>query len=131
MNDTTDSTEQMPLVPDADGYEQRVDDGRDETLLMHIDAELEAESTMEWETQQIRDALRTQHILQLERDYISVNLIKWARMIWHYRGGSDEITADVTKKKVMTAKGELPFSVTKVNDHMKKVRVRQRARMSI
>ena len=49
MNDTTDSTEQMPMVPDADGYEQRVDDGRDETLLMHKDAELEAESTMEWE----------------------------------------------------------------------------------
>ena len=41
-------------------------------------------------------------------------------MIWHYRGASDEITADVPKKKVMTAKGELPFSVTKVNDHMKK-----------
>ena len=47
MNDTTDSTEQMPMVPDADGYEQRVDDGRDETLLMHKDAELEAESTMD------------------------------------------------------------------------------------
>ena len=47
MNDTTDSTEQMPMVQDADGYEQRVDDGRDETLLMHKDAELEAESTMD------------------------------------------------------------------------------------
>ena len=43
MNDTTDSTEPMPMVPDADGYEQRVDDGRDETLLMHKGAELEAE----------------------------------------------------------------------------------------
>ena len=41
-------------------------------------------------------------------------------MIWQYRGASDEITADVPKKKVMTAKGELPFSVTNVNDHMKK-----------
>ena len=49
MNDTTDSTEKMPIVPDADGYEQHVGDGRDETLLMHKDAELEAESTMEWE----------------------------------------------------------------------------------
>ena len=38
MDDTTESTEQMPMVPDADEYEQRVDDGRDETLLMHKDA---------------------------------------------------------------------------------------------
>ena len=38
MNDTNDSTEPMPTVPD--GYEQRVDDGRDETLLMHKGAEL-------------------------------------------------------------------------------------------
>ena len=43
-------------------------------------------------------------------------------MIWQYRGASDEITADVPKKKVMTAKGELPFSVTNVNDHMKKLK---------
>ena len=41
-------------------------------------------------------------------------------MIWHYRGPSDEITADVPQEKAMTAKGELPFSVTNVNDHMKK-----------
>ena len=43
MNDTTDSTEQMPMVPGADGYEQRADDGRDETLLMSTGAEMEAE----------------------------------------------------------------------------------------
>ena len=47
MNCTTDSTEQVPLVPDEDGYERRVDDGRDETLLMHQGAELEAECTMD------------------------------------------------------------------------------------
>ena len=46
MSDTTDSTEQMPMVPDADEYDQRVDNDRDETLLMHKGAELEAESTM-------------------------------------------------------------------------------------
>ena len=47
MNDTTNSTAQMPIVPDADGYDQCFDDDRDETLLMHKDAELEAESTVD------------------------------------------------------------------------------------
>ena len=46
MSDTTDSTERMPTVPGADGYDQFVDDGRDETLLMHKSTELEAVSTM-------------------------------------------------------------------------------------
>ena len=35
MSGTTDSTKQMSTVPSADGYDQFVDDGRDETLLMH------------------------------------------------------------------------------------------------
>ena len=38
MNDTNDSTEPMPTVPD--GYEQPVDDGRDGTLLVHTGAEV-------------------------------------------------------------------------------------------
>ena len=41
-------------------------------------------------------------------------------MMRHYKGTSDEITTDVLKKKVMAAKGELPFSVTNINDYMKK-----------
>ena len=46
MSDTTDSTERMPTVPGADGHDHFVDDGRDETLLMHKGTELEAVSTM-------------------------------------------------------------------------------------
>ena len=41
-------------------------------------------------------------------------------MTRHNKGASDEITTDVLKKKVMAAKGELPFSVINVNDHMRK-----------
>ena len=38
--------EQMPTVPGADGCDQLVDDGRDETLLMHKGTALEAVFTM-------------------------------------------------------------------------------------
>ena len=133
MNDTTDSTEQMPMVPDADGYEQRADDGRDETLLMYTGAEMEAEHTIDVNSADACCAENPapKYILQLVKDYISLNVIKWTRMIRQYRGASDEITADVLKNKAMAAKGELPFPVTNVIDYMKKVQVRQRARMSI
>ena len=122
MNDTTDLAERMPMVPDADGHEQRVDDGKDETLLMHSGAELEAESTMDGNSADTGCAENPapKYILQLVKDYFSLNVIKWTRMIRHYRGASGEMTADVLKKKVMAAKGELPFSVTNVNDYMKK-----------
>ena len=41
-SDTTDSTEQMHLTPDADGRDQLVNDGRDATFLTHEGTELEA-----------------------------------------------------------------------------------------
>ena len=95
MNDTTDSTEQMPVVPGADRYEQRVDDGRDETLLMHKGAELEAECTMDDNSADTGCAENPapKYILQLVKDYISLNVIKWTRMIRHCKGASDEITS--------------------------------------
>ena len=101
MNDTTGSTEQMPTVPDADGYEQRVDDGRDETILMHRGAELEAASTMDGNSADTGCAENPapKYILQLVKDHISLNVIKWTRMIRHYKGASDEITANVPGRK--------------------------------
>ena len=41
MSDTTDSTEQMHLTPDADERDQLVNDGGDATLLIHEGTELE------------------------------------------------------------------------------------------
>ena len=78
MSDTTDSTEQVPVVPDADGYDQRVDDVRDETLLMHKGAELEAESTMDGNSADTGCAENPapKYTLQLVKDYISLIVIK-------------------------------------------------------
>ena len=42
MSDTTDSTEQMHLTPDADRRDQLVNDGGDATILIHQGSELEA-----------------------------------------------------------------------------------------
>ena len=78
MDDTTDSTEQMPIVPSADGHEQCVGDGRGETLLMHKGAELEAESTMDGNSTDTGCAENPaqKYIPQLVEDYISLNVIK-------------------------------------------------------
>ena len=44
MSDTTDSIEQMRLLPDGGEYDQRVEDDRDESPLMHNDSEEDEES---------------------------------------------------------------------------------------
>ena len=71
MNDITDSTEKMHMVPVAGGYEQRVDDGRDETFLMHEGAEMEAESTIDGNSVDTGCAENPapKYILQLVRDH--------------------------------------------------------------
>ena len=91
MSDTTDLTEQRPVVPDADGYDKRVDDDRDETLLMHKCAEVEAEPSMDGNSADTECAENPapKYILQLVKNYISLNVIMWTQMIRHHKGASD------------------------------------------
>ena len=85
MSDTTDSTEQMHVTPDADGRDLLVNDGGDATFLIHKGTELEAmlddaETLLDLENSA---NLVIKCLLQYMKDSISLVASKWTRIPDH------------------------------------------------
>ena len=97
MSDTADPT----TVPVSDGCDQFVDDGRDETLLMHRGTELESVSTMRVNLTDPDHTMNpvSKFVLQMVKDDISLKGITRTRMAKHCKGVIDEKIADVLKMK--------------------------------
>merc|ERR1711894_669934 len=111
-------TEQMMLVPGADGCDQLVDDGGDATLLVHKGKEFEEKYAKD---KSLPDPESTSNpefkcILQLIKDSIPLDATKWTRMAKNCRGVSEETTTGVLRLKDMAKKGELLFPAINVND---------------
>merc|ERR1719203_2283803 len=111
-------TEQMMTVPGADGCDQLVDDGGDATLLMHKGKEFEGKYAKD---KSLPDPTSTDNpefkcILQLLKDSIPADPLKYTRMAAACKGVSEETTTGVHRLKEMAAKGELLFPAINVND---------------
>merc|ERR1711971_662959 len=111
-------TEQMMLVPGADGCDQLVDDGGDATLLVHKGKHGEEKFAKDGT---LPDPASTDNaefkcILQLLKDSIPADKTKYTRMAAKLKGVSEETTTGVLRLKEMAAKGELLFPAINVND---------------
>ena len=98
-------------MPGADGCDQFVDDCRDVTLLMQKGTDLEAVSTIGGNLPDPECTMNplSKFVLQIVKDYISLNVIKRTRMAKHCKGVIDEKITDVLKMTEMVTKGELLF----------------------
>merc|ERR1719215_2369497 len=111
-------TEQMMLVPGADGCDQLVDNGGDATLLAHKGKEFEEKYAKDGS---LPDPSSTDNpefkcILQLLKDSIPADKAKYSRMAKKIQGVSEETTTGVHRLKEMAAKGELLSPAINVND---------------
>merc|ERR1719412_1166813 len=111
-------TEQMMLVPGADGCDQLVDDGGDATLLVHKGKEFEEKFAKDGS---LPDPNSTDNpefkcVLQLIKDSIGVDKTRYTKMAAKLKGVSEETTTGVMRLKEMAAKGELLFPAINVND---------------
>merc|ERR1711865_987625 len=111
-------TEQMMTVPGKDGCHGLVDDGGDATLLIHKGKELEAKFAKDGS---LPDPASTDNaefkcILQLLKDSIPADKIKYTRMAAACHGVSEETTTGVHRLREMAAKKELLVPAINVND---------------
>merc|ERR1719480_499529 len=111
-------TEQMMLVPGADGCDQLVDDGGDATLLVHKGKHFEEKFAADGSLPDpsSSDNPEFKCILQLIKDSIQVDKPRYTRMAAKLKGVSEETTTGVMRLKEMAAKGELLFPAINVND---------------
>merc|ERR1739844_754915 len=111
-------TEQMMLVPGADGCDQLVDDGGDATLLVHKGKEFEEKFAADgsFPDPHSSDNPEFKCILQLIQDSIQVDKTRYTRMAAKLKGVSEETTTGVMRLKEMANKGELLFPAINVND---------------
>jgi len=111
-------TEQMMLVPGADGCDQLVDDGGDATLLVHKGKHFEEKFAADGSLPDpsSSDNPEFKCILQLIKDSIQVDKTRYTRMAAKLKGVSEETTTGVMRLKEMAAKGELLFPAINVND---------------
>merc|ERR1712110_206154 len=111
-------TEQMMTVPGADGCDQLVDDGGDATLLIHKGKEFEAKYAKDKSLPDPESTTNPEFkcILQLLKDSIPANPLKYTKMAAACKGVSEETTTGVHRLKEMAAKGELLFPAINVND---------------
>merc|ERR1711992_243468 len=111
-------TEQMMLVPGADGCDQLVDDGGDATLLVHKGTHFEEKFAADGSLPDpsSSDNPEFKCILQLIKDSIQVDKTRYTRMAAKLKGVSEETTTGVMRLKEMAAKGELLFPAINVND---------------
>merc|ERR1711870_115034 len=111
-------TEQMMTVPGADGCDQLVDDGGDATLLMHKGKEYEEKFAKDGTLPDPESTTNPEFkcILQLLKDSIPADPLKYTKMAAICKGVSEETTTGVHRLKEMAAKGELLFPAINVND---------------
>merc|ERR1712109_298677 len=111
-------TEQMMLVPGADGCDQLVDDGGDATLLVHKGKHFEEKFAADGSLPDPNSSDNPEFkcILQLIKYSIQVDKTRYTRMAAKLKGVSEETTTGVMRLKEMTAKGELLFPAINVND---------------
>merc|ERR1711894_173124 len=111
-------TEQMMLVPGADGCDQLVDDGGDATLLVHKGKEYEEKFAKDGTLPDPSSTTWAEFkcVLQLIKDSIGVDKTRYTKMAAKLKGVSEETTTGVMRLKEMAAKGELLFPAINVND---------------
>jgi len=111
-------TEQMMTVPGADGCDQLVDDGGDATLLIHKGKEFEGKYAKDKSLPDPESTTNPEFkcILQLLKDSIQAEPLKYTKMAAICKGVSEETTTGVHRLKEMAAKGELLFPAINVND---------------
>merc|ERR1712048_418217 len=111
-------TEQMMTVPGADGCDLLVDDGGDATLLMHKGKEYEDKFEKDGSLPDPASTTNAEFkcVLQLLKDSIPANPLKYTKMAAACKGVSEETTTGVHRLKEMVAKGELLFPAINVND---------------
>merc|ERR1712203_812561 len=111
-------TEQMMIVPGADGCDQLVDDGGDATLLVHKGKQFEEKFAADGSLPDPNSSDNPEFkcILQLIKDSIQVDKTRYTRMAAKLKGVSEETTTGVMRLKEMAAKGELLFPAINVND---------------
>jgi len=111
-------TEQMMIVPGADGCDQLVDDGGDATLLIHKGKEFEEKFAKDGSLPDPESTTNPEFkcVLALIRDSIKADATRWTRYAKVCKGVSEETTTGVHRLKEMAAKGELLFPAINVND---------------
>jgi len=111
-------TEQMMMVPGADGCDLLVDDGGDATLLIHKGKELEEKFAKDKSLPDPESTTNPEFrcILQLVKDSIAVDPTRYSKMAKQCKGVSEETTTGVHRLKEMAKKGELLFPAINVND---------------
>merc|ERR1712050_3305 len=111
-------TEQMMIVPGADGCDQLVDDGGDATFLVHKGKQFEEKFAADGSLPDPNSSDNPEFkcILQLIKDSIQVDKTRYTRMAAKLKGVSEETTTGVMRLKEMAAKGELLFPASNVND---------------
>merc|ERR1712087_179180 len=111
-------TEQMMMVPGADGCDQLVDDGGDATLLIHKGKEYEEKFAKDGSLPNPESTENPEFkcVMQLLKDSIQVDKTKYTRMAKKCKGVSEETWAGVLRLKEMAQKDELLFPAINVND---------------
>jgi len=111
-------TEQMLTWPGKDGPDLLVDDGGDATLLIHEGTKAEAEYAKSGKLPDPNSTDNTEFkcILNLIKNSLAKDPLKWTKMGKTVRGVSEETTTGVHRLKQMAAKGELLFPAINVND---------------
>jgi adenosylhomocysteinase len=111
-------TEQMLTWPGKDGCDLLVDDGGDATLLIHEGTKAEAEYKKSGKLPDPNSTTNAEFkcILNLIKNSIAKDPLKWTKMGKTCRGVSEETTTGVHRLKQMAAKGELLFPAINVND---------------
>jgi len=111
-------TEQMLTWPGKDGPDLLVDDGGDATLLIHEGTKAEAAFAKNGTLPDPNSTTNAEFkcILNLIKNSLAKDPLKWTKMGKKVRGVSEETTTGVHRLKQMAAKGELLFPAINVND---------------
>jgi len=111
-------TEAMLTWPGKDGPDLLVDDGGDATLLVHEGTKAEAAYAKDGTLPDPNSTTNTEFkcILNIIKNSIAKDPLKWTKMGKTIRGVSEETTTGVHRLKQMAAKGELLFPAINVND---------------
>ncbi len=112
-------TEQALAWPDGSGPDLIVDDGGDATLLIHKGVEFEKAGKVP-EFDPVNDPEEWGVILDLLREQLQANPVRWTGVAASCRGVSEETTTGVHRLYQMQEAGTLLFPAINVNDSVTK-----------